>query len=127
MNEELLLNLMAQQILMAHEIYEDTAPATLNHLWKNSLVVKDKRVYLDTLQQTATELEDKVEEQNDELFEVYTERDNLREELKEEQELREKIDKYLNPQEKEELAEKIEQREKEEQEKIKQKRQGYWR
>lgn len=56
MNEELLLNLMAQQILMAHEIYEDTAPAILNHLWKNSLVVKDKRVYLDTLQQTATEL-----------------------------------------------------------------------
>lgn len=56
MNEEVLLNLMTQQILMAHEIYEDTAPAILNHLWKNSLVVKDKRVYLDTLQQTATEL-----------------------------------------------------------------------
>ena len=87
---------------------------------------KWKRAY-QGLKAKIKELEDKVEEQNDELFEVYTERDNLREELKEEQELREKIDKYLNPQEKEELAEKIEQREKEEQEKIKQKRQGYWR
>lgn len=87
---------------------------------------KWKKAY-QSLKAKVKELEDKVEEQNDELFEVYTERDNLREELKEEQELREKIDKYLNPQEKEELAEKIEQREKEEQEKIKQKRQGYWR
>lgn len=89
-------------------------------------VNKWKRAY-QSLKEKVTELEDKVDSQNDELFELYTERDNLREELKEEQELREKLDKYLNPQEKEELAEKIEQREKEEQEKIKQKRQGYWR
>lgn len=87
---------------------------------------KWKRAY-QSLKAKVTELEDKVDSQNDELFELYTQRDNLQAELAEEQELREKIDKYLNLQEKEELAEKIEQREKEEQEKIKQKRQGYWR
>lgn len=87
---------------------------------------KWKRAY-QSLKAKVTELEDKVDSQNDELFELYTERDNLREELKEEQELREKLDKYLNPQEKEELAKKIERREQKEQEKIKQKRQGYWR
>lgn len=87
---------------------------------------KWKKAY-QSLKAKVTELEDKVDSQNDELFELYTERDNLREELKEEQELREKLDKYLNPQEKEELAKKIERREQKEQEKIKQKRQGYWR
>ena len=79
------------------------------------------------LKEKIKELEDKVEEQNDELFELYTERDNLREELKEEQELREKLDKYLKPKEKEELAAKIERREQREQEAIRQKKQGYWR
>ena len=87
---------------------------------------KWKKAY-QSLKARVTELEDKVDSQNDELFELYTERDNLREELKEEQELREKLDKYLNPQEKEELAKKIERREQKEQEAIKQKRQGYWR
>lgn len=87
---------------------------------------KWKKAY-QSLKAKVTELEDKVDSQNDELFELYTERDNLREELKEEQELREKLDKYLNPQEKEELAKKIERREQKEQEAIKQKRQGYWR
>lgn len=87
---------------------------------------KWKKAY-QSLKAKVTELEDKVDSQNDELFELYTERDNLREELKEEQELREKLDKYLNSQEKEELAKKIERREQKEQEKIKQKRQGYWR
>lgn len=89
-------------------------------------VNKWKKAY-QSLKAKVKELEDKVEEQNDELFEVYTERDNLRAELKEEQELREKIDKYLKPKEKEELAEKIERREQKEQEAIRQKRQGYWR
>ena len=56
MNKKLLLNLMAQQLLMNKGIYEDTAPIILNHLWTNSLIVKDKHVYLDTLQQTAQEL-----------------------------------------------------------------------
>lgn len=87
---------------------------------------KWKRAY-QALKDKVTELEDKVDSQNDELFELYTERDNLRQELKEEQELREKIDKYLKPKEKEELAAKIERREKRHQEAIRQKRQGYWR
>lgn len=87
---------------------------------------KWKKAY-QSLKARVTELEDKVDSQNDELFELYTERDNLRAELKEEQELREKIDKYLKPKEKEELAEKIERREQKEQEAIRQKRQGYWR
>lgn len=87
---------------------------------------KWKRAY-QSLKEKVTELEDKVDSQNDELFELYTERDNLREELKEEQELREKLDKYLKPREKEELAAKIERREQRHQEAIKQKRQGYWR
>ena len=56
MNEKVLMNLMAQQLLINKGIYEDTAPIILNHLWTNSLVVKDMHVYLDTLQQTAKEL-----------------------------------------------------------------------
>lgn len=89
-------------------------------------VNKWKKAY-QSLKAKVTELEDKVDSQNDELFELYTERNNLREELKEEQELREKLDKYLKPREKEELAAKIERREQREQEAIKRKRQGYWR
>ena len=85
---------------------------------------KWKRAY-QSLKEKVTELEDKVDSQNDELFELYTERDNLREELKEEQELREKLDKYLKPREKEELAAKIERREQRHQEAIKQRNQGY--
>lgn len=87
-------------------------------------VNKWKRAY-QSLKEKVTELEDKVDSQNDELFELYTERDNLREELKEEQELREKLDKYLKPREKEELAAKIERREQRHQETIKQRNQGY--
>lgn len=87
-------------------------------------VNKWKRAY-QSLKEKVTELEDKVDSQNDELFELYTERDNLREELKEEQELREKLDKYLKPREKEELSAKIERREQRHQEAIKQKNQGY--
>lgn len=87
-------------------------------------VNKWKRAY-QSLKEKVTELEDKVDSQNDELFELYTERDNLREELKEEQELREKLDKYLKPKEKEELAAKIERREQRHQEAIKQRNQGY--
>ena len=56
MNEKVLLNLMAQQLLINHGIYEDTAPLILNHLWANSLEVKNTRAYLDTLQMTAKEL-----------------------------------------------------------------------
>lgn len=85
---------------------------------------KWKKAY-QSLKARVTELEDKVDSQNDELFELYTERDNLREELKEEQELREKLDKYLKPREKEELAAKIERREQRHQEAIKQRNQGY--
>lgn len=85
---------------------------------------KWKRAY-QSLKEKVTELEDKVDSQNDELFELYTERDNLRDELKEEQELREKLDKYLKPREKEELAAKIERREQRHQEAIKQRNQGY--
>lgn len=56
MNKKVLLNLMAQQILTNHGIYEDTAPVILNYLWENSLEVKGTRAYLGTLQHTATEL-----------------------------------------------------------------------
>lgn len=56
MNKKLLMNLMAQQILTNHGIYEDTAPVILNYLWENSLEVKGTRAYLGTLQHTATEL-----------------------------------------------------------------------
>lgn len=87
-------------------------------------VNKWKRAY-QGLKVKIKELEDKVEEQNDELFDLYGERDRLREELKEEQELREKIDKYLKPREKEELAAKIERREQRYQESLRQRNQGY--
>ena len=56
MNKKLLMNLMAQQILTNHGIYEDTAPVILNYLWENSLEVKGTRAYLGTLQHAATEL-----------------------------------------------------------------------
>ena len=56
MNKKVLLNLMAQQILINHGIYEDTAPSILNFLWEKSLDVKGTRAYLGTLQYTATEL-----------------------------------------------------------------------
>lgn len=56
MNKKVLLNLMAQQILINHGIYEDTAPSILNFLWEHSLEVKCTRAYLGTLQYTATEL-----------------------------------------------------------------------
>lgn len=56
MNKKVLLNLMAQQILINHGIYEDTAPSILNFLWEHSLEVKGTRAYLGTLQYTATEL-----------------------------------------------------------------------
>ena len=56
MNKKVLLNLMAQQILTNHGIYEDTAPVILNYLWEHSLEVKGTRAYLGTLQHTATEL-----------------------------------------------------------------------
>lgn len=89
-------------------------------------VNKWKKAY-QSLKEKVKDLENEVEKQNDELFDLYGERDRLREELKEEQELREKIDKYLKPREKEELAAKIERREQRHQEAIRQKRQGYWR
>lgn len=89
-------------------------------------VNKWKKAY-QSLKEKVKDLENEVEKQNDELFDLYGERDRLREELKEEQELREKIDKYLKPREKEELAAKIERREQREQEAIRQKKQGYWR
>ena len=87
-------------------------------------VNKWKRAY-QGLKAKIKELEDKVEEQNDELFELYGERDNLQRDLQEEQEFREKLDKYLKPREKEEIMAKIERREQRHQEAIKQRNQGY--
>ena len=72
------------------------------------------------------ELEDKVEEQNDELFDLYGERNTLQAELEDEREFRERFEKYLKPHEQKELLEKLQKREEQEQNKNR-RNQGYWR
>lgn len=53
MMEKALLELMCRELLSAYDVHEDSAPALLVYMWQKASMVDRKRVYLDTLQQTA--------------------------------------------------------------------------
>lgn len=53
MLEKALLELMVRELLSAYDIHEDSAPALLVYMWHKASMVDGRRVYLDTLQQTA--------------------------------------------------------------------------
>lgn len=53
MMEKALLELMCRELLSAYDVHEDSAPALLVYMWQKASMVDGRRVYLDTLQQTA--------------------------------------------------------------------------
>lgn len=53
MSEKVLLELMCRELLGAYDVHEDSAPALLVYMWHKASMVDGRRVYLDTLQQTA--------------------------------------------------------------------------
>lgn len=53
MIEKALLELMCRELLSAYDVHEDSAPALLVYMWQKASIVDGRRVYLDTLQQTA--------------------------------------------------------------------------
>lgn len=53
MMEKALLELMCRELLGAYDVHEDSAPALLVYMWRKASMVDGRRVYLDTLQQTA--------------------------------------------------------------------------
>ena len=53
MMEKALLELMCRELLSAYDMHEDSAPALLVYMWRKASMVDGRRVYLDTLQQTA--------------------------------------------------------------------------
>lgn len=53
MMEKALLELMCRELLSAYGVHEDSAPALLVYMWRKASMVDGRRVYLDTLQQTA--------------------------------------------------------------------------
>ena len=52
-NKSLLFELLLKIYLEGKEVYEDTAPKILAHLWNNSRILDGQKVYLDTIQETA--------------------------------------------------------------------------
>lgn len=53
MMEKTLLELMCRELLSAYDVHEDSASALLVYMWRKASMVDGRRVYLDTLQQTA--------------------------------------------------------------------------
>lgn len=53
MMEKALLELMCRELLSAYDVHEDSASALLVYMWRKASMVDGRRVYLDTLQQTA--------------------------------------------------------------------------
>lgn len=53
MMEKALLELMCRELLSAYDVHEDSASALLVYMWHKASMVDGRRVYLDTLQQTA--------------------------------------------------------------------------
>lgn len=53
MMEKALLELMCRELLSAYDVHEDSASALLVYMWRKASTVDGRRVYLDTLQQTA--------------------------------------------------------------------------
>lgn len=52
-NKSLLFEMLLKVYLEGKEVYEDTAPKILAHLWNNSRILDGQKVYLDTIQETA--------------------------------------------------------------------------
>ena len=52
-NKALLFEMLLKVYLDGKEVYEDTAPKILAHLWHNARVLDGQKVYLDTIQETA--------------------------------------------------------------------------
>lgn len=52
-NKALLFEMLLKVYLEGKEVYEDTAPKILAHLWNNSRILDGQKVYLDTIQETA--------------------------------------------------------------------------
>lgn len=52
-NKRLLFEMMLKFYLDGKEVYEDTAPKILSHLWHNARNLDGQKVYLDTIQETA--------------------------------------------------------------------------
>jgi len=52
-NKALLFEMLLKVYLEGKEVYEDTAPNILAHLWHNARVLDGQKVYLDTIQETA--------------------------------------------------------------------------
>lgn len=52
-NKSLLFEMLLKVYLEGKEVYEDTAPKILAHLWHNARVLDGQKVYLDTIQETA--------------------------------------------------------------------------
>lgn len=52
-NKALLFEMMLKFYLEGKEVYEDTAPKILSHLWHNARNLDGQKVYLDTIQETA--------------------------------------------------------------------------
>lgn len=52
-NKALLFEMLLKVYLDGKEVYEDTAPKILAHLWNNSRILDGQKVYLDTIQETA--------------------------------------------------------------------------
>lgn len=51
-NKALLFEMMLKFYLEGKEVYEDTAPKILSHLWNNARNLDGQKVYLDTIQET---------------------------------------------------------------------------
>lgn len=52
-NKSLLFEMLLKVYLDGKEVYEDTAPKILAHLWHNARNLDGQKVYLDTIQETA--------------------------------------------------------------------------
>lgn len=53
MNKALIMELLFKQFLQAKDIYEDNAPTVIDYMWNNARMVDGRKMYLDTLNETA--------------------------------------------------------------------------
>lgn len=53
MNKALIMELLFKQFLQAKDIYEDNAPTVIGYMWNNARMVDGRKMYLDTLNETA--------------------------------------------------------------------------
>lgn len=53
LNKALIMELLFKQFLQAKDIYEDNAPTVIDYMWNNARMVDGRKMYLDTLNETA--------------------------------------------------------------------------